>query len=340
MSSFSQKPRSPEDTPGIRPSQLRGSSCTGPVDRVETCQEQFKIVVADDSKVYRRLVESVLAEHGYTIYFASDGREAVNAMADHQPSLVITDWEMPDTTGIELCSKVRHNQGAYTYIILLTSNTEKSQIVEGLAAGADDYLTKPFHPGELLARVAVGRRVTELHRQLQAKNALLEALALTDSLTGLPNRRAIEDWTKRELSGAARYGFAFWLVMADLDHFKSINDKYGHEAGDIVIKRFAELLRENTRASNLCGRLGGEEFVLALAHVDRTGVQTAVERIRRGFEAEKLTFSGTMMRATASFGVAGFQGSGTPDLDQVLRDADAALYTAKHKGRNRIEFAS
>jgi diguanylate cyclase (GGDEF)-like protein len=340
MSGFSQKPRLPEGPPGICPSQLREGSCVAPDDRVETCLEQFKILVADDSKVYRRLVEDVLAEHGYTIYFASNGREAVNALADHQPSLVITDWEMPDTTGIELCRKVRHNQDSYTYIILLTSNTEKSQIIEGLAAGADDYLTKPFHPGELLARVAVGRRVTELHRQLRAKNALLEVLALTDSLTGLPNRRAIEDWTKRELSGAARYGFAFWLVMADLDHFKSINDKYGHEAGDIVIKRFAELLRANTRASNLCGRVGGEEFVLALAHVDRAGVQIAVERIRRGFEAEKLAFGGTSMRATASFGIAGFQGSGAPDLDQILRDADAALYTAKHRGRNRIEFAS
>ena len=340
MSGFSQKPRLPEGPPGICPSQLRQGSYASPDDRVETCLEQFKIVVADDSKLYRRLVEDVLAEHGYTIYFASNGREAVNALADHQPSLVITDWEMPDTTGIELCRKVRHNQDSYTYIILLTSNTEKSQIIEGLAAGADDYLTKPFHPGELLARVAVGRRVTELHRQLRAKNALLEVLALTDSLTGLPNRRAIEDWTKRELSGAARYGFAFWLVMADLDHFKSINDKYGHEAGDTVIKRFAELLRANTRASNLCGRVGGEEFVLALAHVDRAGVQIAVERIRRGFEAEKLAFGGTSMRATASFGIAGFQGSGAPDLDQILRDADAALYAAKHKGRNRIEFAS
>jgi two-component system, cell cycle response regulator len=340
MSGFSQKPRLPEGAPGIRASQLRADSCAAPGDRVETCPEQCKIVVADDSKVYRRLVEDVLAEHGYMIYFAHDGREAVNAVADHQPSLVITDWEMPDTTGIELCRKVRDNQDSYIYIILLTSNTEKTQIVEGLAAGADDYLTKPFHPGELLARVAVGRRVTELHRQLQAKNALLEVLALTDSLTGLPNRRAIEDWTKRELSGAARYGFAFWLVMADLDHFKSVNDKYGHEAGDVVIKRFAELLRENTRASNLCGRVGGEEFVLALSHVDRAGAQTAVERIRRGFEAENLTFGGTTMTATASFGIAGFPGRGTPDLDQILRDADAALYTAKHKGRNRIEFAS
>jgi len=259
---------------------------------------------------------------------------------EHRPAIIITDWEIPDVTGIELCGEVRRDRNYYTYVILLTSNTEKDQIVEGLAAGADDYLTKPFHPGELLARVAVGRRIAELHQEIQAKNRLLEEMALSDPLTGLPNRRAVEHWAARELKGAARHRFPFWVVMADLDRFKSINDTYGHAAGDIVLKRFAELLKINTRASNICARLGGEEFVLALTHIDQHGAQTAVERIRLQFEDERFTFAEREVRATASFGIAGFQGNKAPEFQQLVQDADAALYVAKSSGRNRIEFAS
>ncbi len=307
---------------------------------LDAATEQFKIVVADDSPIYRRLVEDALADQDYCVLYANNGRNALDALAEHQPSLVITDWEMPDITGIELCKKIRQGHDTYTYIILLTSNTEKDQVIQGLAAGADDYLTKPFHAGELLARVGVGRRVSELHRQIQAKNQLLQELALTDPLTGLPNRRAIEEWTKHELSAAARHGFAFWVVMADLDHFKSVNDNYGHEAGDLVLKRFAEVLRANTRSSNMCGRIGGEEFVLAITHVDRPGIQIAVDRIRQRLEAEAFTFAGQTVRITASFGIAGFEGKNMTDFDQLVRKADEALYEAKHKGRNRFEFAS
>jgi two-component system, cell cycle response regulator len=321
-----------------RPSALQDTNI--PNGTMNAAPEPFKIVVADDSRMYRTLVEGALAQAGHAVVFAENGRDALAAMAKHQPSLLITDWEMPDITGLELCRKIRQDQDRYVHIILLTSNTEKDQIIEGLAAGADDYLTKPFHPGELLARVAVGRRVAELHRQIKAKNLLLEELAQTDSLTGLPNRRAIEDWTKRALSGAQRHGFALWLVMADLDHFKRVNDTHGHEAGDVVLKRFAELLRANTRTSNMCGRIGGEEFVLSLSHVDRAGVEIAIERIRRQFEAEKFAFDGKVVTATASFGIAGFEGSNAPSLDQLLRSADAALYIAKGKGRNRLEFSS
>lgn len=301
--------------------------------------ESFKIVIVDDSPVYRKLVENTLGPEGYTVRIAKNGREAIDALAEHQPHLLITDWEMPDITGIELCRKIRREQDSYTYVILLTSNAKKSQIIEGLAAGADDYLTKPFHRGELLARVAVGRRIGELHRQIHAKNLLLEQLALTDPLTGLSNRRAVEDWAGRELSGAARHGFPLWMSIADLDNFKNVNDSYGHEAGDTVIKKFAELLKANTRASNMCGRIGGEEFVVAISHADRAGVQIAIERIRREFEAEMFTFDGNVFGVTASFGIAGLQGRDGMSLDELFRDADAALYRAKRKGRNRIEFA-
>src|SRR5438270_2887445 len=202
--------------------------------------EEFKILVADDSPLYRKLVEDTLGREQYVVCFAKDGRQASELLTQHRPALVITDWEMPDLTGIELCGLIRGEQrSSYTYIILLTGNANKDQIISGLAAGADDYLTKPFHSGELLARVAVGRRIIELHREIQAKNRLLEELALTDPLTGIPNRRAVEDWGTRQINGAVRHGFTFWVVMADLDAFKSVNDTYGHEAGDVVLKNFA-----------------------------------------------------------------------------------------------------
>ena len=301
--------------------------------------QEFKILVADDSPLYRKLVEETLAHEQYTVCFGKNGREASDLLAVHQPALVITDWEMPDITGIELCGHIRRDQASYTYVILLTSNTDKDQIIKGLAAGADDYLTKPFHSGELLARVAVGRRIVELHREIQAKNRLLEELALTDSLTGLPNRRAVEDWAVRQLSGAVRHGFPFWVVMADLDSFKSVNDTYGHEAGDVVLKRFADVLRANTRTSNICGRIGGEEFVVVITHVARPSIQIAIGRIRCELEAQQFSSEDRIFGITASFGISGFQQGPVPNFSQVLREADVALYAAKRAGRNRIEFA-
>jgi two-component system cell cycle response regulator len=304
----------------------------------ETCQE-FRILVVDDSPIYRKLVDQSLSKDYHRVLFAKNGCEALEVFAEHRPALVITDWTMPDISGLELCQRIRRDfQEQYAYLILVTSNASKEQVIEGLAAGADDYLTKPFHPGELVARVGVGRRMIELHRQVEAKNRQLEELALTDSLTGLPNRRAIDLWASRQLSAAARHGFSFWVVMADLDHFKRINDTYGHEAGDTVLKGFAEVLKANTRHSNISGRLGGEEFLLILTHVDKEQARTAIERIRERFEMQEFSFAGTTTRVTASFGVAGFHGSQTPELCALLSRADGALYAAKSSGRNRVEF--
>ncbi len=307
--------------------------------RVNGSAQEFKVLVADDSPLYRKLVEETLGREQYVICFAKNGRQASDLLAEHHPALVITDWEMPDLTGIDLCRQIRCDRSSYTYIILLTSNADKDQIISGLAAGADDYLTKPFHSGELRARVAVGRRIVELHREIQDKNRLLEDLALTDPLTGLPNRRAVEAWGVRQLSGASRYRFSFWVVMADLDAFKSVNDTYGHEAGDIVLKRFAELLKRNTRASNICARIGGEEFIVVITHAEGSNIQIVIDRIRRELEAEKFAFDGRALRVTASFGISGFQDGAAPKFDQLIREADAALYAAKRAGRNRVEFA-
>jgi diguanylate cyclase (GGDEF)-like protein len=301
----------------------------------------FKVLVADDSRIYRKLVEQTLSEKQYAVLFAKNGQEAIDLFSEHQPSLVITDWMMPDLTGIELCERIRnHSRNSYTYLIILTGITEKNELVKGLAAGADDYLTKPFHSNELLARVGVGRRIVELHRQLEAKNVLLQELALTDSLTGLPNRRAIEDWATRQLNGAVRYGFSFLAVLADLDHFKTVNDTYGHDAGDTVLKKFAEILKANSRRSDICGRIGGEEFLFVLTHTTQDNARIVVDRIRGQLEATKFAFDRGTLTVTASFGIASFERSQPVDFNRLVSQADAALYAAKRAGRNRIEIAA
>ena len=302
----------------------------------------FTILAVDDSALYRKLVEQSLSQEPYALVFARNGREALALLAEHQPGVVITDWMMPDIGGLELCRRIRSNsQEFHSHVILLTSHSNKEQVVEGLAAGADDYLTKPFHPAELLARVRVGRRLVELHRQVQAKNRSLEQMALTDALTGLPNRRAIDIWATRQLNAAARHKFPVWVVMADLDRFKSINDNCGHEAGDTVLKSFAEIFTSNTRQSDMCGRLGGEEFLMILAYVQgREEVAIAIERIRKQFESQRFVFGGRTVAATASFGVAEFRGTTVEDLNALVARADTALYAAKDRGRNRIEFAN
>jgi len=301
----------------------------------------MKVLIADDSAVYRKLVERTLDPESCTVLMAKDGREALEIIGREHPPLIITDWLMPDLTGIELCRRIRAEgaDSAYAYVILLTSNAEKNNVVKGLTAGADDYLTKPFDQGELLARVRVGMRLLDLHRQVEAKNRLLEELALTDSLTGLPNRRAVETWGARQLSGAARHGFPLWVVLIDIDRFKSVNDTYGHEAGDIVLKRFAEILKSNTRYSDISGRIGGEEFLQVFTHSEEEGVRTVVERLRGEFMAERFAFGDTpSTTVTASFGIAGFRGKRAMEFSALVARADAALYRAKKLGRNRIEI--
>ncbi len=274
----------------------------------DAAAQDLQVLVVDDSPVYRKLVEHALEGNPYSLTFAKSGREALDLFARNLPAIVITDWMMPDLSGLDLCQRLRADlHRGYTYIILLTSIAEKDNVVKGLAAGADDYLTKPFDPAELLARIGVGRRIIDLHRQIDAKNKLLEELAHSDSLTGLPNRRAIEDWAVRQLRGAARHGFPYWVVLADLDSFKSINDTYGHAGGDMLLQQFAEILKTITRASNICGRLGGDEFLLVITHVEADSIYKTVERFRETLTAHQFDIGDEKVSITASFGIAGFR---------------------------------
>jgi diguanylate cyclase (GGDEF)-like protein len=299
----------------------------------------FTILAADDSPIYSTLIERALRHDYPELIFAKDGREALSLFEQFRPDLVITDWVMPTISGPELCQQIRNISGnAYTYLMLLTSNSEKDGVVAGLAAGADDYLIKPFDSRELVARVGVGRRIIELQREVQAKNRLLEEMALTDSLTGLPNRRAIEFWAPQQLSSAVRHGYPLWIAIADLDLFKQVNDTFGHAAGDVVLQGFSRILRENMRSSNICGRIGGEEFLLILTHADGEGARLVLERIRKELEEHAFVYSDNLIRVTTSFGIAGLDKSQPCEFDKLVANADVALYKAKQKGRNCIEF--
>jgi two-component system, cell cycle response regulator len=301
----------------------------------------YQILVVDDSPVSRKLVEHALEASGHSLVFAKSGQEALDLFRRHSPSIIITDWMLPDFSGLELCELIRAEaQRGYTYIIVLSAKSEKDHVVKGLAAGADDYLTKPFDSGELLARVGVGCRTVELHGEIDGKNRLLEEMAHTDSLTGLPNRRAIEDWAARQLRGAARHKFPLWVVQGDLDSFKQINDTYGHDAGDVVLRRFAEILKGNTRASDMCGRMGGDEFLLVITHVAGEYIESIINRMREEWAGCEFKFGSTVVSITASFGIAGFCGKEAPTFQTLVQRADKALYAAKRSGGNQVEMAT
>lgn len=301
--------------------------------------KDFQVLVVDDSLASRQQLEAVLKDQPYSVLFAENGRQAMELYAQHLPQLVLTDWIMPDIAGPDLCRRIRREfHGSYTYMILLTCKTEKSSVVEGLKSGADDYLGKPFDPEELLARIAAGRRVAQMNREMEQRNRILEQIAHTDQLTSLPNRRAVELWTERQLQGALRHGFPLWLVLSDLDEFKQVNDAHGHAAGDAVLKKYAEMLKKNTRSADICGRLGGDEFIQVVTHVPREGIQVVIHHLRQELESAQFTFRGASAKITASFGIAGLEGRKNMSFGDLLVAADDALYSVKRSGRNQIKL--
>lgn len=301
---------------------------------------KYEILVVDDSPVYHKLFEQILSDRKYSLSFACNGTEALQIYREKAPGIVITDLVMPGISGLELCEHIRADKTSpYTYVILMTGNKEKDGVVKGLEAGADDYLIKPFDSSEMIARIGVGLRVTELHRKLEEKSAQLEEAATTDSLTGLPNRRAIEEWANKQLKGAARHGFPVWVVLGDLDSFKEINDTFGHEAGDTVLRTFANTLKRLTRISDMCGRLGGDEFLIVISHVSADNIDLAINRFREMFSALSFPFLGQSLSVTATFGVAGSESGDLKDFDALVRKADEMLYEAKRAGRNCVRVA-
>lgn len=295
-----------------------------------------RILIAEDSPVCRKLLENVLEKQPCELHSVTNGREALDAFVQFHPDIIITDSVMPELSGVELCRQIRKNPSLRTYLILVTQNSEKEELIEGLDAGADDYVTKPFDEGELLARIRVGCRTVQMGREIEMKTALLEKAARTDHLTGLPNRLAVEEFATKQLAAAIRHKFSLWVIVTDLDKFKLVNDTYGHFAGDETIKRFAEILRSNTRASDMCGRLGGDEFLLVMSHGNKKAVVQTIERLRADFANEDCVFNGQQFAVSASFGIAGYESGDNTTLQELLTQADHALYRAKESGRNQV----
>ncbi len=303
--------------------------------------QEIRVLVVDDSPVSRKLLEHTLAEAPYTLAFAKDGSDALRLFAERLPDLVIADWELPDISGPELCRIVRSKfAAAYTYLVLLTSNSDKKSIAEGLAAGADDYLTKPFDADELRARVGVGRRVIEMHREIEAKTKALALDARTDPLTRLPNRRAVEEWAVKQISGAVRHGYPIWVVLADLDSYKPATDLFGHGAGDSMLQALGEIIKKNTRVSDMCGHMGGDQFIFVISHVSRENMNLVINRLRDKIANYDFSFHDVALPLFANFGLAGSEGGEQLELRTMLQQADAALLEAKRAAQTPLSEAT
>jgi two-component system cell cycle response regulator len=307
-----------------------------------------KLLVVDDDPDTRRLLAISLGRAGHQIVEADGGEEGWEQYQRERARLIILDWMMPGLDGIDLITRIRANEAdAYTYIIMLSVLREKPQVVTGLQAGADDYLTKPFDPEELAARVSIGERILKLQERLVASRQSMEKLAMHDTLTGLLNRRAIHDRALAELNrrrrGSAHAPLS--IIMLDIDHFKSINDSYGHDAGDLALQVVADLLTGQLRSYDGLGRWGGEEFLMLLPGTALAEACAVAERIRANLAKAKPALpDGTRVSLSASLGVAAIDESdagpvGEQWLDHLVRAADQALYRAKSRGRNRVVSA-
>jgi diguanylate cyclase (GGDEF)-like protein len=299
----------------------------------------MKILVAEDDLVTRRMLEAYLVKWGYEVVVVADGQQAWQILQqENAPRLALLDWMMPEMDGMSICREARRlNLQPYIYLILLTARKYQEDVIAGLEAGADEYLTKPFDPYELKARLRTGARIVELQDSLiQAREALRDQ-AMHDALTQLFNRRATMDILAAELSRASRDLKPLTVMMVDIDHFKSVNDRFGHPAGDAVLCEVASRLRSSMRAYDTVGRFGGEEFLVVAPGCDSTPCRAQAERLREVICSQPITVKDLSINVTVSVGAVTARDPRPQDLEALLSVADKALYLAKERGRNRVE---
>lgn len=303
-----------------------------------------QILVAEDDRVTLRLLERKLGEWGYEVLKAQNGRQAWEILKKPELRIAILDWMMPGFEGPELCRRLRQlKKPHYTYLILLTSRDSVGDLIKGLEAGADDYMTKPIKLMELKARLKTARRIIELEDNLIKARRRLSRLAMTDSLTGVWNRRKFLSLLNEELNRSRRDGRFLGLLMMDVDNFKEINDRYGHPAGDAVLKQLAQLIRRNLRNYDRMARYGGDEFILLLPGSDLRGTGAVAGRLLDLIRRNKFR-TGTGEAAAVSISFGGTAVCPAPeqgiDPDSLIKTADRALYQAKRDGRDRVVVIS
>lgn len=299
------------------------------------------ILIVEDDPVSRSLLELYLDQEGYTYVSAQNGREALELFDTQRFSIVITDWLMPEIDGTELCRAIRSQaRDYYTCIILLTSKRSPDELIEGLEAGADDYVVKPVNPGELRVRLKGCRRILDLENSLLESLAEIRQLSIHDHLTGAFNRSYLDQQLAHEIQRAYRYSHQLSLIICDLDHFKKINDTYGHQTGDEVLKMCVQNISHSIRHNiDWVARYGGEEFIIALPETDVMGCAVVAERMRERIATVPCISSGKSISMTASFGTATLfpnLNSDRKSPEELIRHADACLYRAKQTGRNRV----
>lgn len=300
----------------------------------------MRILIADDSIVSRHLLDATLRKWSYEVIVACDGLEAWDILqGENAPRIAILDWIMPGLTGPEVCKRVREqsrdSESAYTYLLLLSSKSQREDLIEGLESGADDYLTKPFDQHELKVRLRAGTRIIDLQRELLAAREELREQATKDFLTRLWNRSSILDILHRELSRGARENRPVGVVLTDLDRFKSINDTYGHFAGDAVLREFSRRMLACMRPYDAIGRYGGEEFLVILPGCDEVCTSSQMERMRAALDNDPMLINEVRAVVTGSFGATSWRPGAPPQAENLIRIADQALYMAKNQGRNR-----
>jgi two-component system, cell cycle response regulator len=309
-------------------------------------QALMQVLVVEDSAVCRKLIGDHLESWGFGVTVAKSGSEAWKTLEQPDaPKLVLLDWMLPDLDGIELCQRIRQagSSRPYVYVILLTGKEGREDMLQAMEAGVDDYLVKPFDEATLKARLLVGKRILDLQEKLVAAREAMRHAATHDSLTGLMNRGEILRILRQELARARREQKPLGVLLADIDHFKDVNDSLGHLFGDEALKEVAQRLRSGLRIYDGIGRYGGEEFLLILPNCDLATTRLRGEELRQVVAGQPVFGSGPVFASgverviTVSMGATVSANSGDNEVESLLSRADAALYAAKQKGRNRVE---
>jgi diguanylate cyclase (GGDEF)-like protein len=297
----------------------------------------IRLLIAEDDPISMKILEKHTREWGFEVYTVNNGKKALEIFQKKNIQIALLDWMMPHLSGIDLCKHIRKQTcEEYTYLILLTSRKDQDDVIEGLTAGADDYITKPFNSHELKVRLKTGSRIINLQLQLLESKRKIQEIAIHDSLTTLLNRAEIIRILSEEFEQAQREKKPLGIIMLDIDHFKKINDTFGHPFGDSVLNKVALRLKENIRIYDKIGRYGGEEFLAVLPNCSLDKAGQIAERLRLTICNRKIKIDTKLLSISISLGCTSTENLNMSSPEKLLSISDNALYDAKKKGRNCV----